>query len=147
MAQGDGQSQPSSSGGTIEPMRSNATAKRPTELQPRLLREIARYWRNNGIPPTLRELTGKGTRRSGSAVQRHLRRLEADGFLATTRGISRSIRLTDRGWAWAGLRRPCCRPAHDENGETDVDLPAAVQAGQGTELDGREHKEMPEVRA
>lgn len=107
---------------------SGKTAKRPTDLQPRLLREIARYWRNNGIPPTLRELTGKGTRLSGSAIQRHLRRLQVDGFLETTAGIARSIRLTDRGWAWAGLRRPCCRAAHGENGETDVDIPTAVQA-------------------
>ena len=109
------------------------TAKRPTDLQPRLLREIARYWRNHGIPPTHRELTGPGTRKSTHTIHRQIRRLQVDGFLETTPGIARSIRLTDRGWAWAGLRRPCCRATHDENGETDVDITTA--------------REMPEVRA
>ena len=107
-------------------MKASKTATRPTDLQPRLLREIARYWRNNGIPPTLRELTGKGTRRSGSAVQRHLRRLEVDGFLKSTRGIARSIRLTDAGWAWCGLRRPCCRPSLGEDGDNPGDFAEAI---------------------
>jgi len=68
-----------------------------TDLQKRILEYIARQIRQQGFPPSMREI-GRGCGiTSPSSVAYHLKRLEAQGLLKRTGTVSRGLRPEGAG--------------------------------------------------
>ena len=60
-----------------------------------VLRFIKQYLSDFGYAPSVRDIS-KGMNISVTTAHYHLQRLESDGYIKTSKGISRSIVLTEK---------------------------------------------------
>ncbi len=83
-----------------------------SKLQRSMLRYMARYYREHGYPPTIREILHACPEASStSVVQYNLKRLEEKGLLKRAEGVSRGIRLHwDRLHQHGLFEEPAVRP-------------------------------------
>lgn len=68
-----------------------------TPARARVLEAIIAHVRENGWPPTMRELCTRLDVSSTRGVEEHLDRLERDGLLEREHGRPRAMRVTARG--------------------------------------------------
>ena len=73
-----------------------ARKKKLTKRQTGILEFIAEYVRDNGYPPTIREIGKAVGITSTSVVNYNLNRLAERGFLLRERDVSRGLRLIDQ---------------------------------------------------
>ena len=66
---------------------------------------IVEYCDDSGYPPTLREIMIGIGLRSTSAIVYRLSVMEELGYLKVTRGVSRGIKVTDKGYRFIDRRR------------------------------------------
>lgn len=78
----------------------------PTERQRAVLRLIEAGRRENGYPPTIRELADQLKVTSTQAVACHLGSLKRKGFVDWAEGKGRTLSVTKRGRAWLPLEVP-----------------------------------------
>ena len=74
-------------------------------LHPRrveILRYLARRARDEGPPPSVREIGASVGLRSSQSVHHHLLRLEEEGYVARLGRGARTLGLTGKGWEAAG---------------------------------------------
>ncbi len=76
-----------------------------SERQKRILKFIADFARQNGYPPTIREIGSQVGISSTSVVNYNLNILEREGHIERDREISRGIRLSGRGGGMGYLLR------------------------------------------
>lgn len=75
-----------------------------TAKQARLCRFVETYWDQNGIAPTLQEITDSLQLAGRSAAQQRVRLIARKGHLTYQPRRQRSIRLTDRWQEWKNRR-------------------------------------------
>ncbi|HYC77938.1 MAG TPA: transcriptional repressor LexA [Planctomycetota bacterium] len=112
----------------------------PTARQRRVLAFVAAFAAKHGYPPTHAEIAQGLKFASPNAAREHLRLLAAKGWVATTPGLSRGLRLTAPPPAPAG-RRPKgatqAAPGAVAAPRPEVELEADLADGVGLPLVGR----------
>lgn len=78
-------------------MSSAEQSARPplTENQRRVLRSLEAFWKERGIPPTIRDLQGRLGFESTNAVRDHLVALRRKGYVTWEPRTQRSLRLLE----------------------------------------------------
>lgn len=66
-----------------------------SEKQNKILEYIKSFIKNNGYPPSIREIGEAFKLKSTATVYGHLDRIEKKGFIKRQYGISRSIRVIE----------------------------------------------------
>ena len=121
-------------------------AKGLTKRQEEILDFIVERVRDEGFPPTLKEIAGRFGLASPNAARDHVLALERKGFLKRTGEKSRALSLTPalraaaaapaapRGWPLVGVVPAGTPVLAEENFEGYVDLNELFGGGEGTFL-------------
>lgn len=112
-----------------------------TDRQRTVLDYIRTSIRDNGYPPTLREIGNFMGIRSTNGVNDHLRALEKKGYLTRTDMKSRTLRITDAAVSTlpAGTPMPA-GPANDTSPDL-VEIPILGRVAAGLPMEALEHRE------
>jgi len=109
-----------------------------TERQRKVLDFIRTSIRDNGYPPTLREIGNFMSIRSTNGVNDHLRALEKKGYLTRTDMKSRTLRITDA----AGATLPAGPAAANDTGAGElIEIPILGRVAAGLPIEAIEHRE------